>query len=86
MSLSAVVKEVNWNALFTNGRQIDPKFITVGDAVKIFRHIDSELSPENLCCDGELSPAKVRAKHKKLIKALQTLRLKGFRPPADCSF
>lgn len=36
--------------------------------------IDSELSPENLTCDGELSPAEVQAKYKRLTTVAQQLR------------
>ena len=36
--------------------------------------IDSELSPENLSCDGELSRSKVQARYRKLTKVLKELQ------------
>lgn len=46
------------------------------DRQKLADSIDSELSPENLTCDGELSRAQVQQKYKRLTtvaKQLQTL-------------
>ena len=39
----------------------------------IFGELAGELSPENLCCDGELPPHQVRAKAKRLWAAWANL-------------
>jgi hypothetical protein len=43
------------------------------DRKAILENLECELSPENLCCDGELSGAPLRAKAKKLNGALAEL-------------
>jgi hypothetical protein len=42
-----------------------------------FNRLSNELSPENLCCDGELPPAAVRRKHKALMKEWAALEKKA---------
>ena len=44
------------------------------DRQKIANKIDSDLSPENLTCDGEASLAQVRAKSKLLNAAARELK------------
>jgi hypothetical protein len=41
--------------------------------VQIANAIDSDLSPENLSCDGELSAAQVRARYRTLTSAAEEL-------------
>ena len=43
------------------------------DRQKIANAIDSELSPENLSCDGELPMSQVRARYSKLTKCAEQL-------------
>jgi len=43
------------------------------DRQRIANSIDSDLSPENLTCDGELSRAQVQARHRALTSAAQEL-------------
>jgi hypothetical protein len=43
------------------------------DRKEILDRLECDLSPENLCCDGELSGAPLRAKAKKLNGALAEL-------------
>jgi hypothetical protein len=43
------------------------------DRQKIANRIDSDLSPENLTCDGELSRAAINAKYRMLNTAAQQL-------------
>jgi len=43
------------------------------DRQRIASSIDSDLSPENLTCDGELSRAQVQARYKALTSAAQEL-------------
>ena len=40
-----------------------------GDRKYLLDAIEGELSPENLCCDGELRGAPLRAKHQMLLGA-----------------
>lgn len=44
------------------------------DRKRIAEHIDSELSPENLHCDGEISPAEAQRKYRKLARVAQQLQ------------
>jgi hypothetical protein len=43
------------------------------DRQKIANRIDSDLSPENLTCDGELSRSAINAKYRRLNTAAQQL-------------
>ena len=42
-------------------------------ALVIHGHLEADLSPENLTCDGELSAGQVRAKYRELTAALKEL-------------
>lgn len=44
------------------------------DRKRIAASIDSELSPEHLTCDGELSRSQVQAKYKRLITVARQLK------------
>jgi hypothetical protein len=44
------------------------------DRQKIADSIDSDLSPENLTCDGELPRSQVQARYKMLTRAAQELQ------------
>jgi hypothetical protein len=44
------------------------------DRQSIADSIDSDLSPENLTCDGELSRSQVQARYKTLTKAAKELQ------------
>lgn len=60
-----------WNALF----QTAPLDLnSAQDRKKIAEYIDSELSPENLTCDGELSAGQVRARYKQLNTVAKQLK------------
>lgn len=68
-SLKAYVEQKNrWNAIF-GGRAL----VIGQDNQRIARMIDSELSPENLTCDGELSSSQVNAKYRQLTAAARDL-------------
>lgn len=43
------------------------------DRVKIAQTLDSELSPENLHCDGEISQAQAQRKYRTLSKVAEQL-------------
>ncbi len=68
--LKAYVERKNqWNAIFGG------KPLVIGqDNQKIANMIDSELSPENLTCDGELSRSQVNARYRELTGAAEELR------------
>ena len=64
-NLEAYVEQKNkWNAIFGHGAMNFPLAQT--DANDLMQAIASELSPENLHCDGEASLTHVRAKAKQL--------------------
>lgn len=73
-ALTAYIEQKNrWNALF-KGEQFEIK--TAAGRQRVADMIDSELSPENLSCDGELSRAQVQKRYQALNSAalqLQTL-------------
>jgi hypothetical protein len=70
-SLKAYVDQKNaWNAIF-KGRQLD--IDNPADRQRIASMIDSDLSPENLSCDGELSRSAVNAKYRQLQAAAKEL-------------
>lgn len=70
-SLRAYVDQKNaWNAIF-KGRQLD--IDNAADRQRIASMIDSDLSPENLSCDGELSRSAVNAKYRQLQAAAKEL-------------
>ena len=70
-SLKAYVDQKNaWNAIF-KGRQLD--IDNAADRQRIASMIDSDLSPENLSCDGELSRSAVNAKYRQLQAAARDL-------------
>ena len=70
-SLKAYVDQKNaWNAIF-KGRQLD--IADPADRQRIASMIDSDLSPENLTCDGELSRSAVNAKYRQLQAAAKDL-------------
>jgi len=47
---------------------------SAADRQKIADSIDSELSPENLTCDGELSRSQVQARYRQLTTAARELQ------------
>ena len=59
-----------WNAIF-NGTQYE--IITAQGRKRVAESIDSDLSPENLSCDGELPRSQVQARYRSLTAAAQDL-------------
>ena len=71
-NLEAYVEQKNkWNAIFGHGAMNFPLAQT--DANDLMNSIASELSPENLHCDGEASITHVRKKAKFLDRVQQEL-------------
>jgi hypothetical protein len=70
-ALQAYIDQKNkWNALF-KGEQFETK--TAKGRRRIADMIDSELSPENLSCDGELPRAEVNRRYRELTAAAKDL-------------
>ncbi len=71
-TLEQYVEQKNrWGALFGN-RPLS--LLNAQDRQRIAESIDSELSPENLTCDGELPRSQVQARYKMLTRAAQELQ------------
>jgi hypothetical protein len=71
-NLEAYVDQRNrWGAIFGNKPL---SLLNADDRQKIAGMIDSDLSPENLTCDGELSRSAVNAKYRQLTRAAQELQ------------
>ena len=71
-TLKNYVEDKNrWEAIFGNP-PLDLN--SAEDRQKIARAIDSELSPENLSCDGELPHDEVMERYRRLAKAADQLR------------
>jgi len=70
-ALTAYVDKKNrWNAIF-KGPQLSLQ--SFEDRVNIAQSLDSDLSPENLSCDGELPRAEVARRYKELTAAANEL-------------
>ena len=71
-SLEQYVEEANsWNKIFGKGPY---DLNNAKHRQDLANKIDSELSPENLTCDGELSPGQVRARYQRLTQAADELK------------
>ena len=71
-TLEQYVDQLNrWNQMF-DGRQFS--LLNAKDRQLIMNRIDSELSPENLTCDGELSRTEVDQRYRYLTRVQQELR------------
>ena len=65
-----VEQKNRWSAIFG---QRPLSLLNAQDRQKIADSIDADLSPENLHCDGEISPAQARKKYQFLTRAAQEL-------------
>ena len=64
--LQEYVDQMNrWNAIFDRSQMSFP--LSQQNANNLMNKIAGELSPENLHCDGEISPAQARAKYNYLM-------------------
>ena len=71
-TLQAYIDQMNrWNALF-KGEQYEVQ--TAKGRQRVADRISSDLSPENLTCDGELSRAEVNRRWKELDTAARQLK------------
>jgi hypothetical protein len=66
-----VTRKNDWNKFF-GGKALDLN--NADDRQKIANIIDSDLSPENLTCDGERPRSQVQALYKELTQAARELK------------
>jgi hypothetical protein len=66
-----IAKKNQWNAIFKSTQYC---LDTHADRQRVADCIDSDLSPENLTCDGELPRSVVNAKYKELVCAASQLK------------
>ena len=66
-----VAQKNAWGKIFGN-RELS--LLNANDRQTIANSIDSDLSPENLTCDGELPRSQVQARYKMLTRAAQELQ------------
>jgi len=71
--LTQYIAQRNMQRMWFNQPQIDPANISPKDARELLDSLECDLSPENLCCDGELRGAPLRAKAKMLNEAKAAL-------------
>ena len=70
-TLEAYVAQKNtWTRIF-KGKELS--LLNAKDRQAIANSIDADMSPENLTCDGELSPAMVREKFRRLTRCAEEL-------------
>ena len=73
-NLEAYINKQNvWNAIF-NKRQMDVNNLTSRDIAELQDSLECDLSPENLCCDGELRGKALIQKTRWLQGALADLQ------------
>jgi hypothetical protein len=71
-ALQAYIDQKNrWNAIF-NGAQYEIN--TSQGRQRVADSLDSDLSPENLTCDGELPRSQVQARYRQLTAAAKELK------------
>jgi hypothetical protein len=70
-TLEAYVAQKNTWARIFKGPELS--LDNAADRQRIANAIDAEMSPENLTCDGELPPAMVREKMRRLVRCAEQL-------------
>ena len=65
-----VEQENNWSAVF-RGKPLS--LLNPEDRQKIAERIDTQLSPENLSCDGELPRGEVQRRYTRLTRCAEQL-------------
>jgi len=71
-ALQAYIDRQNkWNACF--GNHTPYEVATAAGRLRVAKMIDSDLSPENLSCDGELPRAEVNRRYRELTAAATVL-------------
>ena len=77
MSLRKYINQRNQMATLFGGPAIDPKNLTAEVKLELAKQLLCDLSPENLCCDGELRGARLRTKAQMLNAAKADLEALG---------
>jgi len=67
-------KENTWAKLFSKSNTPKYEINTAEGRQKVAESIDSQLSPEMLTCDGELSVSEIRVRYRYLTAAAADLR------------
>ena len=72
-NLTAFVAQQNFHAALFGGKQLDVNDLTTDDRTQVRDALESALSPENLCCDGELTGRALQQKARMLNGAMREL-------------
>ena len=72
-NLTAFVAQRNFHVSLFGGKQLDVNQLTPADREQLRDALESALSPENLCCDGELRGKALQQKSRMLNGALREL-------------
>jgi hypothetical protein len=73
-NLTAFVAQQNFHATLFGDKPLDVNRLTSADRTQLYAALDSALSPENLCCDGELRGRALQQKSRMLNGALRELQ------------
>ena len=71
--LTQYIERKNFTRSLFKQTVIDPTNISPREARELLDALDNDLSPENLCCDGELRGVPLKAKAKMLKEAQKAL-------------
>jgi len=74
-----ITQQNQFASFFPTSRTFDVKKLTPEDKQHLLDKIEGDLSPENLCCDGELRGAKLQTKARMLNGAKAELEAMGFK-------
>lgn len=77
-ALELYIDQVNFTAKIFGGNVLDINTLTQADVDSLCDKINSDLSPENLTCDGELSRSQVQARFDMLAGSIKELHAMGF--------
>lgn len=73
-NLTAFVAQQNLYATLFGKKPLDVNALTAADRAELRDALENALSPENLCCDGELRGRALAAKSRMLNGALRELQ------------
>lgn len=73
-NLTAFIARRNLNVSVFGGKQLDVKNLSAADRADLLNALEGALSPENLCCDGELRGSALQQKSRMLNGALHELQ------------
>jgi hypothetical protein len=72
-NLVTFIAQQNFHAALFGGKQLDVNHLTPADRTWLLDALESALSPENLCCDGELRGKALQQKSRMLNGAKREL-------------